>query len=48
MNSIAEKAEEVLASPQPSSSGPLLRSELDGAQKKMDHVYAVSSIYLNK
>ncbi|XP_061678790.1 plectin a isoform X2 [Syngnathoides biaculeatus] len=48
LNSVAEKAEEVLASPQPSSSGPMLRSELDGTQKKMDHVYGLSSIYLDK
>ncbi|XP_054619676.1 plectin a isoform X6 [Dunckerocampus dactyliophorus] len=48
LNSIIEKTEEVLASPQPSSSAPLLRSELDGTQKKMDHVYGLSSIYLDK
>ncbi|XP_061615377.1 plectin a isoform X6 [Phyllopteryx taeniolatus] len=48
LNSVAEKAEEVLSSPQTSSSGPLLRSELDGTQKKMDHVYGLSSIYLDK
>ncbi|XP_077404420.1 plectin a isoform X4 [Vanacampus margaritifer] len=48
LNAIAEKAEEVLASPQASSSGPLLRSELDGTQKKTAHVYGLSSIYLDK
>nr|XP_061808630.1 plectin a isoform X3 [Nerophis lumbriciformis] len=46
LTSIAEKSEEVLVSP--SSSGSLLRSELDGTQKKMDHVYNLSSIYLDK
>ncbi|XP_037119551.1 plectin a isoform X4 [Syngnathus acus] len=46
LNSITEKTEEVLASSQ--ASGPLLRSELDSTQKKMDHVYSLSAIYLDK
>uniref|UniRef100_A0A7N6F9T0 Plectin n=1 Tax=Anabas testudineus TaxID=64144 RepID=A0A7N6F9T0_ANATE len=48
LNSIAEKTEEVLASPQQSSSAPLLRSELDVTLKKMEHVYGLSSVYLDK
>ncbi|XP_062291982.1 plectin a [Scomber scombrus] len=48
LNSIAEKAEEVLASPQQSSSAPMLHSELDITLKKMDHVYGLSSVYLDK
>ncbi|XP_027142352.1 plectin a isoform X4 [Larimichthys crocea] len=48
LNTITEKTEEVLASPQQSSSAPLLRSELDLTLKKMDHVYGLSSVYLDK
>uniref|UniRef100_A0A3P8N9L8 Plectin n=1 Tax=Astatotilapia calliptera TaxID=8154 RepID=A0A3P8N9L8_ASTCA len=48
LSSIAEKTEEVLASPQQSSSAPMLRSELDMTLKKMDHVYGLSSVYLDK
>lgn len=48
MNSLTEKTEEVLASPQQSSSAPILRSELDVTFKKMDHVYSLSSVYLDK
>uniref|UniRef100_A0A672GV28 Plectin n=1 Tax=Salarias fasciatus TaxID=181472 RepID=A0A672GV28_SALFA len=48
LNSISEKTEEVLASPQQSTSAPVLRSELDITQKKMDHVYGLSSVYLDK
>ncbi|XP_056255783.1 plectin a isoform X6 [Seriola aureovittata] len=48
LSSIAEKSEEVLASPQQSSSAPMLRSELDVTLKKMDHVYGLSSVYLDK
>ncbi|XP_069572788.1 plectin a isoform X4 [Brachyistius frenatus] len=48
LNSVSEKTEEVLASPQQSSSAPMLRSELDITQKKMDHVYGLSSVYLDK
>ncbi|XP_039978369.1 plectin a isoform X3 [Xiphias gladius] len=48
LNSIAEKTEEVLASPQQSSSAPILRSELDVTLKKMDHVYGLSSVYLDR
>ncbi|XP_042362490.1 LOW QUALITY PROTEIN: plectin a [Plectropomus leopardus] len=48
LNSISEKTEEVLASPQQSSSAPMLRSELDVTLRKMDHVYGLSSVYLDK
>lgn len=48
LNSIAEKTEEVLMSPQQSSSTPMLHSELDLTLKKMDHVYGLSSVYLDK
>uniref|UniRef100_A0A3Q3G7S7 Plectin n=1 Tax=Labrus bergylta TaxID=56723 RepID=A0A3Q3G7S7_9LABR len=48
LGSITEKTEEVLASPQQLSSAPVLRSELDVTLKKMDHVYGLSSVYLDK
>lgn len=48
LSSIAEKTEEVLASPQQSSSAPTLRSELDLTLKKMEHVYGLSTVYLDK
>lgn len=48
LNSISEKTEEVLASPQETSSAPILRSELDLTLRKMDHVYGLSSVYLDK
>ncbi|XP_034017103.1 plectin a isoform X5 [Thalassophryne amazonica] len=48
LNSVSEKTEEVLVSPQQPSSAPMLRSELDITLKKMDHVYGLSSIYLDK
>ncbi|XP_058475646.1 plectin a isoform X4 [Solea solea] len=48
LNSIAEKSEEVLVSSQQSSSAPMLRSELDLTLRKMDHVYGLSSVYLDK
>uniref|UniRef100_A0A3B3I6S7 Plectin n=1 Tax=Oryzias latipes TaxID=8090 RepID=A0A3B3I6S7_ORYLA len=48
LSSIAEKTKEILASPQPSSSAPMLRSELEITLKKMDHVYCLSSVYLDK
>ncbi|XP_034091905.1 plectin a isoform X5 [Gymnodraco acuticeps] len=48
LNSISEKTEEVLASPQQTSSAPMLRSELDVTLRKMDHVYGLSSVYLDK
>lgn len=48
LNSIAENTEEVLASPQQSSSALTLRSELELTLKKMEHVYGLSSIYLDR
>ncbi|XP_061752939.1 plectin a isoform X7 [Nerophis ophidion] len=48
LSAIADQTEEVLASPQLSSAAPLLRSELEATKKKMDHVYGLSSIYLDK
>ncbi|XP_033831135.1 plectin a isoform X5 [Periophthalmus magnuspinnatus] len=48
LDSIADKTEEMLSSPQTLSSGPVLRSELDLTLKKMDHVYGLSSVYLDK
>ncbi|XP_047239989.1 plectin a isoform X2 [Girardinichthys multiradiatus] len=48
LSSIAEKTEEVLASPQQSSSAPMLRSELDITLKKMELVYGLSNVYLDK
>ncbi|KAL7883790.1 hypothetical protein SRHO_G00014480 [Serrasalmus rhombeus] len=46
---VAVKQSEVaLASSQQSSSAPVLRSELDITQKKMEHVYSLSSVYLDK
>ncbi|XP_046874484.1 plectin a [Hypomesus transpacificus] len=48
LSSVAEKTEEVLSSPQQSSSALVLRSELDLTQKKMQHVYSLSSVYIDK
>ncbi|KAK7898496.1 hypothetical protein WMY93_019349 [Mugilogobius chulae] len=48
LDSIADKTEEMLSSPQTLSSGPVLRSELDLTLKKMNHVYGLSSVYLDK
>lgn len=48
LNSLTEKAEDILVSPPQPSSSPILRSELDITLKKMDHVYDLSLIYLEK
>ncbi|XP_066570676.1 plectin [Amia ocellicauda] len=48
LDKVTEKTEAVLASPQQSSSAPVLRSELDITLQKMDHVYSLSSVYLDK
>lgn len=48
LNKVSEKSQEVLASPQPSASTPVLRSELDLTVQKMDHAYMLSSVYLDK
>ncbi|KAL2084633.1 hypothetical protein ACEWY4_020151 [Coilia grayii] len=44
---VAGKAQEVLAAPEQAST-PVLRSELDITLQKMDQVYSLSSIYLEK
>ncbi|XP_056901459.1 plectin-like isoform X20 [Takifugu flavidus] len=48
LNKVSVKSQEVLASPQPSASTPVLRSELDLTVQKMDHAYMLSSVYLDK
>ncbi|XP_060778274.1 plectin isoform X4 [Neoarius graeffei] len=47
LDKVAQKAEEVLASPEQSST-PVLRSELDITLQKMDHTHCLSSVYLEK
>ncbi|RXM31482.1 hypothetical protein EOD39_6946 [Acipenser ruthenus] len=48
LNKVTEKTEAVLASPELSGSVPVLRSELDITLKKMDQVYSLSTVYLDK
>lgn len=48
LNKVSVKSQEVLASPQPSASTPVLRSELELTVQKMDHAYMLSSVYLDK
>ncbi|KAM6959380.1 LOW QUALITY PROTEIN: plectin a [Aplochiton taeniatus] len=48
LTTVAEQTEQMLALPQQSSSAPLLRSELDITLKKMEHVYSLSSVYLDR
>ncbi|KAL7393270.1 hypothetical protein ABVT39_008733 [Epinephelus coioides] len=48
LDKVSVKTQEVLASPQPSPSAPVLRSELDLTVEKMDHAYMLSSVYLDK
>ncbi|XP_067093674.1 plectin-like isoform X1 [Osmerus mordax] len=49
LGQVAEKAEQVLASSSSqSTSAPVLRSELDITLQKMDQVYILSSVYLEK
>uniref|UniRef100_UPI00398E7719 plectin-like n=1 Tax=Pristiophorus japonicus TaxID=55135 RepID=UPI00398E7719 len=45
---VTEKTEKVLAMPEQLSSAPVLRSELDITLQKMDRVYSLSSVYLEK
>ncbi|XP_057197161.1 plectin isoform X3 [Triplophysa rosa] len=47
LDNVAKKAEELLASPEQSST-PVLRSELDITLQKMDQIYNLSSVYLEK
>ncbi|GAA6235104.1 plectin-like isoform X7 [Lates japonicus] len=48
LDKVSVKTKEVLASPQPSASAPVLRSELDLTVQKMDHAYMLSTCYLDK
>ncbi|RXM27897.1 Plectin [Acipenser ruthenus] len=48
LNKVTEKTEAVLASPEQSVSAPVLRSELDVTLQKMDQVYSLSTVYLDK
>lgn len=48
LDKVAAQTQNVLASPQASGSMPMLRSELDVTLKKMEHVYSLSSVYLDK
>ncbi|CAM9306108.1 unnamed protein product [Bubo scandiacus] len=48
LDKVSEKTEEVLAQPEPASSAPVLRSELEITLQKMERVYSLSSIYLEK
>ncbi|XP_059496941.1 plectin-like isoform X6 [Stegostoma tigrinum] len=48
LNTVTEKTEQVLAMPEQLSSAPTLRSELDLTTQKMDRVYSLSAIYLEK
>ncbi|XP_078085939.1 plectin-like isoform X6 [Mustelus asterias] len=48
LNSVSEKTEKVLALPEQLNNAPILRSELDITLQKMDRVYSLSSVYLEK
>ncbi|XP_055654367.1 plectin isoform X16 [Falco peregrinus] len=48
LDKVSEKTEKVLAQPEQASSAPVLRSELEITLQKMDQVYSLSSIYLEK
>ncbi|KAM4568863.1 plectin isoform 2-T2 [Fundulus diaphanus] len=48
LDKVSVKTQQVLASPQQPASAPVLRSELDVTVQKMDHVYMLSSVYLEK
>ncbi|XP_077383781.1 plectin isoform X7 [Festucalex cinctus] len=48
LDKMSVRAQEILKSPQESTSTPVLRSELDLTVQKMDHTYMLSSIYLEK
>nr|XP_028591701.1 plectin isoform X7 [Podarcis muralis] len=48
LGKVSAKTEEVLAQPEQASSAPTLHSELDITLQKMDQVYSLSSIYLEK
>lgn len=48
LDSVGEEAQEVLAQAEPPGSAPVLRSELEVTLQKMEQVYSLSSIYLEK
>lgn len=48
LDTVVKQSEATLASPQQSTSAPVLRSELDITKKKLEHVYSLSSVYLDK
>lgn len=48
LGAVSEKTEAVLAGPQPAGAGPILRSELDLTLKKMEAVYGLSTVYLDR
>uniref|UniRef100_A0A673BMK2 Plectin b n=1 Tax=Sphaeramia orbicularis TaxID=375764 RepID=A0A673BMK2_9TELE len=48
LDKVSVKTQQVLSSPQPSASVPVLRSELDLTVQKMDHAHMLSSVYLDK
>lgn len=48
LGAVSDKTEAVLAGPQPAGGGPILRSELDLTLKKMEAVYGLSAVYLDR
>ncbi|XP_054841177.1 plectin isoform X4 [Eublepharis macularius] len=48
LGKVSAKMEQVLAQPDQASSAPTLHSELDVTLQKMDQVYSLSSVYLEK
>ncbi|XP_041105190.1 plectin-like isoform X2 [Polyodon spathula] len=48
LNKVTEKTEAILASPEQLGSASVLRSELDITLQKMDQVYSLSTVYLDK
>ncbi|CDQ76857.1 unnamed protein product [Oncorhynchus mykiss] len=48
LTNVAEKTQKVLTSAQQSSSALVLCSELDITLKRMEHIYSLSSVYLDK
>ncbi|XP_069771273.1 LOW QUALITY PROTEIN: plectin-like [Narcine bancroftii] len=48
LNSVTEKTEKMLSSADQISTAPVLRSELDLTLQKMDRVYSLSTVYLEK
>ncbi|KAM3928197.1 plectin isoform 4-T4 [Leptodactylus fuscus] len=48
LDKVSEKTRKILAQPDLGASAPILRSEHDTTLQKMDQVYSLSSIYLDK